>query len=252
MGRNTNAALEALLEQSEAYAFDGENIGGRAKMRGGNRGGNMRGGNMRGALKQNGASYKPQAAQFDIVIERLTANLDYALPVFVFGSQHFIGGYKGVLDVPSGLTLQVKAGIVGHTTSAFEYVDFEYSDGTDTDIVRVKTNSGAPYPSFLMANLTDLFFINGMRYSISDTTQLGQLSQSFIEVEKSLFGKASENPISITSFKDPKQFQSGIIDVPYQGGIDKEKGFLVDIIAEANFAVTLSVAVQKFEQLANY
>ena len=255
MTRAERAAAVLLNEAEDSYSFAKKTFGGRGKVGKAGRGlMDKIGGSVMGGSINRGQQFGAggESAQFDIVIERLTANIAAALPVFIFGAQHAMAGYAGLLNVPSGMTLQVKMGIIGNTTSNLEFVDFIYTQGANVDTVRVSTNSGAPYPSFLMASLTDLFVINGIRYTISDTTQLGQLNQPFIESEKSLFGKTQDNPISVSSFKNPLQFQSGIIDIPYNGGIDKEKGFAISIISDAGFSVTLSVLVSRFTQLANF
>lgn len=79
------------------------------------------------------------------------------------------------------------------------------------------------YAKLLDSLSSDRFWINTVRYILTDTTAAGLLQyDNEIKVQmQSLFGLFNENSVSPTSFKQPDQFQNGIIDVPIDQGVDK-------------------------------
>lgn len=70
---------------------------------------------------------------------------------------------------------------------------------------------------------SDRFWINNVRYVLTDTSSAGLLQyDNSLKIQKqSLFGLFNENEVSPTAFKQPMQFQAGIIDVPIDQGVDK-------------------------------
>jgi len=183
------------------------------------------------------------AATFDLQITRMTANLaGVTLPVPLFGYIHYTAAYAALIgaELPAGVTL---SGI----TSTATYIQFSYTDGVGTDNVRVSCNQ-IGYISFLVSTLTDLMAIKKTRYQISDITHTEQFSQIFKAKSKTLFGKLVEDAINPGSYKDPKQFQNGIVDIDQSMSIDKESGIVIGIIPVASFTVTLSCFIQKFSK----
>lgn len=70
---------------------------------------------------------------------------------------------------------------------------------------------------------SDRFWMNTIRYILTDTSAAGLLQyNNSLKVQKqSLFGLFNENEVSPTSFKQPQQFQAGIVDLPVDQGVDK-------------------------------
>ena len=184
-----------------------------------------------------------EAAIFDIVVSRNTATLaGTELPFALFGSQHVDSQYDGIIATVNGATLTVANGIIG---AAGNTTQFSYNIGANTDVVTIECTSGTTYPSFLRALDAGSFRINKIRMQLSDNSQLTQFAQEFAFFDYSMFGKQVKNKLSVSSFKDPNQFQSGIVDIPFSGEIDNESGFASKLIAVAGFSVTYSVFVEK-------
>lgn len=153
------------------------------------------------------------AAQFDIKINRLTANIDASLPVAIFGAFDSASAYKAVISqfMPTGTTLtDLVIGGVGNETTA----SFEYTKGTDVDTIVVSLGQ-YDYPSFLEALKSSRFMISNARYSVNDTTAngLAQLTQTFKSVDRSMFGAYLQNDIPLSSAKTPYQNQNNIVDI---------------------------------------
>ena len=72
---------------------------------------------------------------------------------------------------------------------------------------------------------SDRFIINMIRYIQNDTTPAGlnQYTNDIALLRLSLFGKMDKDFVSPNSFKEPKNFQNGIIDIPIKKGLDKQE-----------------------------
>lgn len=185
------------------------------------------------------------AAQFDIVITRNSANIAQALPVILFGTQDALNGYRALVSgLLTGGTVLTSVRY-GENVSQPNALRFTYTNGGVSDTIDVSCPQ-YPYPSMLTSGITDLLKLSKIRYSISDTTQLSQFSNGHAIVQRTMFGKKSENTISIGAYKRPDQFQNGIIDVDGTFDVDKETGILMSINASAGFSVTWSMFVEKF------
>lgn len=70
---------------------------------------------------------------------------------------------------------------------------------------------------------SDRFWINNVRYTLTDTSSAGLLQyDNSLKVQKqSLFGLFNENEVAPTAYKQPQQFQAGIVDIPIDQGVDK-------------------------------
>ena len=152
-------------------------------------------------------------AQFDIKIQRLTANIDASLPVAIFGAFDSASAYKAIISqfMPAGTTLtDLIIGGVGNETTA----TFEYTKGADVDTIVVSLGQ-YDYPSFLEALKSSRFMISNARYSVNDTTAQGlaQLTQTFKSVDRSMFGAYLQNDIPLSSAKTPYQNQNNIVDI---------------------------------------
>jgi hypothetical protein len=250
----TEVILSRLLNQlrSQLDGFDSfDHLSKRGKMsRGGGKSGKFRAPSRSVAAPKAmqkrmslGGGASIEAAIFDIVVSRDTAAIaGTALPFALFGSQHIDSQYNGIITAVNGATLTVKNGIIG---AAGNTTKFSYLVGGDTDVITIECTSGSTYPAFLRALDSGRFRINKIRMQLSDSAQLTQFSQEFSYFDYSMFGKESKNKLSVSSFKDPNQFQSGIVDIPFSGEIDNESGFTSALIAVAGFSVTYSVFVEK-------
>ena len=185
------------------------------------------------------------SAQFDIVITRNSANIvGVDLPVCIFGPLDLENEYSQVITLPTGAAVIVTSGYANDRRDALR---FSYTVGANTDTVDI-TCQQYPYPSFIKATMVDLFRLSKIRYTISDTTLTDQFQKQFKVVERSLFGKVNTNAISVSAYKDPRQFQAGIIDLNAVIDIDSETCILTSIRPTAAFSVTLSIFVEKFNK----
>jgi len=183
-------------------------------------------------------------AQFDIVISRATATIASNLECMIFGAQHLDGGYgNGMVNPASGGSFVVTGGIWNTLPTT---VRFAHTVGANTDNINITCNQ-VNYPTFLKASLNATYRISNIRYSLNNPAQLDQFTTPFEVRTKSLFGKADQNPISVTSFKKPEQYQNGIIDLPVEIMVDGETGIMVSMTPLA-VTITLSVFVERFNK----
>jgi hypothetical protein len=211
------------------------------------------------AMRQDGyrAGFEPStaavgqalAAQFDIQITRLTANIaGVDLPVPIFGALDIASKYNGVLTQPSGTAISaLSIGAIGTETQ----VRISYTKGANTDIV-VLTIAQYDYPSFLDAILSSRFVVSNARYSVSDTTATGiqQLTKPFRAIERSMFGAFLKNDIPLSSSKSPFQFQNGIVDILGTFNITAQTTWVLDFQPLANQVVTISAFVSQSTKVA--
>lgn len=190
-----------------------------------------------------------EVAQVDVKVKRLTANIGVNLPFALFGRQFLASGYSPIIQVPSGLTLDVTTGMTTPTPADYGKVIFTYDDGVATDAIEVTASAGSPYPALIEATLSDIFSLNRMRVSLSDASLQDQFTTALEINTKSLFGKQSSNAISQSAFKTPGQFQDGIIDITISAGLDKETAIVGEIIPAVGFTVTFSLFIARLKKL---
>lgn len=199
-----------------------------------------------------GADKYGAAAQFDVKVTRNSGNINRVLPVALFGAIDYEGNYSAVLGtyLPSGVTVAV-AKTSGNMV-------FTYTEGAAVDTITV-TCSQVAYNSFLQATITDVMTVRAIRYTLTDNTQLTNFDNIFAVVKRSLYGSDKRDNISVTSYREPNQFQSGIIDIgDVKNGssnvtsIDKETSIVVgmnDLGASGAFTATLSLFVNSYNKL---
>lgn len=199
-----------------------------------------------------GADKYGAAAQFDIKVTRNTGNINRVLPVALFGAIDYEGNYSAVLGtyLPSGVSVTV-AKTSGNMV-------FTYTEGAATDTITV-TCSQVAYNSFLQATITDVMSVRAIRYTLTDNTQLTNFDNIFAFVKRSLYGSDKRDNISVTSYREPNQYQSGIIDIGnVKDGnsnvttIDKETSLVIgmnDLLASGAFTATLSLFVNAYNKL---
>ena len=169
-------------------------------------------------------------ARFKIKVQRLTSTLGQTLPAAIFGRQFLASGYNGIIDVPSGLTLTVTSGLIQGTASNYHKIILSYTDGADTDIIEITSQSAAAYPTLLEATLSDVFNVDYFKFSTASGT-LDQLEQDMEIKRQSLFGKVNADSVNIDMFKSSTQFQSGIVEANMKASFDKSTAMVVPMIA---------------------
>lgn len=180
-------------------------------------------------------------ADFTINVTRNSNNIASPLPFLLFGVNYVENQYRELLT--PFLVNSVVLTSVAYNSSG--NMVFTYTLGVNVDTVTVSCNE-APYSVFLQSTRTDLIRIQKVRYNIADTTKLSNYSQPMAIVQKSLFGTLVNNKISVTKYKNPTQFQNGIIDLMASFDIDKTKG-LVHYIIENNASLELNHFVSDYK-----
>lgn len=184
-------------------------------------------------------------AQFDIKIQRLTANINAPLPVALFSPQAYASKYYGVWGdlLPVGGTVVVT--VVNDTT-----LNFAWTVGMATDNIRV-TCGQIPYTSFLDALHTQVLQIPKCTYKLSDASIQTQYDQDLIPYNKNLFGGQKQNNISPNSYRKPNDYLSNYIYLdPLNLVIKPEEAIITNIVAEADFYVTLSIFASGVKKIA--
>lgn len=215
-----------------------------------------------GAPQMNVDNGQVEAAQFDVIVKRLTANIDEVLPVPLFGAanlesglQNSIGSY---LESSATSLVAIQYGNVFISTgdetmtpnlTASNKLRLQFKNGANLDIVEV-TCTSVPYPQFVMSTFSDIFTLSKMRITISDGTKTEQFSNAMEFTRKSIFGKALQNPLGATAFSSPFQQRTDIIDVNISDNVDKESTVWTSIIPIEGFKVTYSIFVQRFSKLS--
>jgi hypothetical protein len=104
--------------------------------------------------------------------------------------------------------------------------------------------------SLLMSNFTyrDFFNVCGlsakkikkMRIGVSSQTQIQQGKITVVEFTD--FGKRESDPINLSTFFSPNQFQTTILDVPLILDIDRNKGIQMSILSGVTVTVDFFLA----------
>jgi hypothetical protein len=212
------------------------------------------------AMRQDGyrAGFEPSsaavgaglAAQFDIQITRVTAEISLDLPVPIFGAYDIASKYQGVLTLPSGVSISnITVGAIGTETQVV--ITYTAGGGLKNDDVII-TISQYDYPSFLQALLASRFTVSNARYSVSDTSSLGiqQLTKPFNTIERSMFGAFVQNSIPLSSSKSPFQFQNGIVDILGTFNITAQSTWVLAFQPNEGQVVTISAFVSASTKVA--
>jgi hypothetical protein len=160
-------------------------------------------------------------ADFTINVTRNSNNIASSLPFLLFGVNYVENQYRELLS-PFLLNAVVLTSVAYDSSGNMV---FTFTLGVNVDTITISCNE-APYSVFLQSTRTDLIKIQKVRYNISDTTKLANYSQPMAIVQKSLFGTLVNNKISVTKYKNPQQFQNGIVDVMASFDVDKTKGLV--------------------------
>lgn len=192
------------------------------------------------------------------------------MPAFLYGNSDYSSGFAKLQQVfpLSGWTAYSEPGIYGKDLLR---VNGSFFDATVTAqlrkgdlVIPVYFDAGATtyvgltvvrctqvaYGTLLDALNSDRFVMNMLRYVMADTSAIGlaQYNNNIQILKQSLFGKFDSDFVSPTSFKMPEQFQTGIIDIPVQKGIDKQVALAMYINYDA-VTVQWSLFVQTVDKL---
>ena len=179
-------------------------------------------------------------AGFTIVVERKTANIAQNLPVPIFGPVDRQAGYSAILGqlLPSGVTVKGMAYGIDSGISKSNILEINYTNGAADDTIVVSCAQN-PYPVVLESIRTDLMRMNGVRLSLSNSSLVSQFDQQFNVYKRTLAGRTTSDSLTPNMFKDPQNFQNGIVDVKKQITIDKETTIVTGMINQA-FSMSLN------------
>lgn len=183
------------------------------------------------------------AAQFDLTVTRVSANIATALTVPLFGSLHFDAKYLSIMGayLPAGVTITTIA--INSTGD----VVFTLTDGVGTDTIKISCTQ-IPYITFLNALNYSAMRLSKVRYAISDITKLAQFNQPFETYYKTIFGKHGGNGLSLAAVNDPKYLNNGVRDLDNTIDINNETAVIIGIINTAGFSVCISSFVQAYDR----
>lgn len=212
-----------------------------------------------------GATYTAVAAS------AIAAALKTKLAAFMFAQSDLSAGFKkSIQQFPlTGGWAYGNPFVYGRDVATCAFGNFDSTvtaqlEIGDVVIPAVATTSGPVYtvglvilrcPQVGYAKLvdslsSDRFWINNVRYVLTDTSAAGLLQyDNSLKVQKqSLFGLFNENEVSPTAYKQPQQFQAGIVDVPIDQGVDKNVAMNTYINYDS-VAQKLSFFVRNFDRL---
>lgn len=199
-----------------------------------------------------GAAHKGAiAASYTINVQRLTNRITKDLPVMVFNNIDILSDFSILKRyLPAGVGI---LGIQPAANRADLSIGFiEISTGfVDTIVISC---SEVAYTKLLAATVTDLMQIGKTLYKISDEAQQQAFNQKMIVVSQSLFGFGKENPITLTSYVNPRDFRKDSVNIPLAIDIDKQTGLVVGIpyvntaVPNYTFTTTLAIDVNMYDQ----
>ena len=173
------------------------------------------------------------SAQFDIKIEAWTGTSTAAGTVnqfVLFGAAQLITGYYEQFTTRP---TSVAWGGNGNYDNANRVV---ITHAGNLGVVNIYCDT-VNYPAFVQSLMVDRIVISRIRASVSDTTAYGvqTLQQSLYIKDRSLFGKEVSNMISISAYRVPEQFQTGIVDIPLNVDISKTTYIQGNIVQTAAY-----------------
>jgi hypothetical protein len=182
----------------------------------------------------------------NVAASAIAASLKTKLAAFIFGHSDFAAGfakaqsllpvniwsyeapqvYKGVGSVSTSLgTLDSNARaflLLGDVIQPF--TASTAGPVYTTALVVMRLQNGF-YSNMLDSLASDLFSINKLRYQLADNTLVSQFSNPIQLINQSLFGAAKTDNVTPTSYKQPQQFQAGIIDIGISQEFNKAIGW---------------------------
>ena len=201
-----------------------------------------------------------EAAQFDIIITRVSANIAENLPIPIFGLvalkaglgqdiSQYLPANTTLVAIQFGTTFSSGSGAtLTQDLANAQKLTLQYKNGQNLDTITV-TCSSTPYPQFAESTMSDVFKLSKIRYSISNVALTAQYSQQLIFKKKTIFGKVIENSLTPTAFRTPQDFQTGVVDIDVNADVDKETAIWTNILSSVGFSVTLSIFVSRSARL---
>jgi hypothetical protein len=185
--------------------------------------------------------------QFSITIQRLTATLSTLdLPVALFGTSAYQAGYQSIIQAPATTALVITGGKENATNYGF--VDFAYTVGGDTDIIRVKSST-LQYPELLNALNTDLLSYNSIKMTLAGNADVSQFNRSLFFKTNNIFGAKDSQNVDPASFIETSQLQSNLVELLIGGNLDKESAITFDLAPDAGLQITMTFF---FDRFVNY
>jgi len=170
----------------------------------------------------------------------LPAPIQVKQPYVVFGNTDYRGAYfRALTDNPlqGGWAIR-QIGVFGRDVFSLATVPIESVVEFGDLVFEYEVTSGAvyyayviikcqqvAYGSLLSATSSDTFEMINIRFNIPDTTKVAQYNQNISIYSLSLFGKTETDRLTPTAFKNPEQFQVGIVDIPLVREMNKQTGF---------------------------
>ncbi len=171
-------------------------------------------------------------AYTNVAAAALAASLKTKLASFIFGNSDFAAGFakaKSLLPVTvwvyespyvygAGYS-RTSLGATDATANAFlQYGDIVQpftattAGPVTTAALVVMRLSNGYYSNMVNALGSDVFSINKVRYQL-DPTLITQFNNPIQLINQSLFGAAKTDNVDPTAYKQPQQYQAGIIDI---------------------------------------
>ena len=197
------------------------------------------------ALNYSGKSAKqaPRKASFDLVLKNLTAaqikfELFNAISSFTTRQRLDLVLQQAVSLIPltslDGV-LAAGAGVVGYNLKG-DLV----ATGAGAAVALQVSCAQKSYRSLVEWSISHPFTIDAVRMTVQTP---GQIDNQIVHFKETVLGGSTQNTITPrTSFR-PDQFQSSIIDIPMNFGIDGEKGLVYTL--NANETVTWNVIITR-------
>lgn len=213
----------------------------------------------------------------NIAASALAASLKTFVAAFIFGYTDAQGGYSKARSLfpltgtgasttwgynnpfvvgNTPATALVNSAIVALDSTALAFVQlgdvvFPFSASTagpvySVALVIVRMTNGI-YSALLNALSSDIFQTNLIRYSM-DTSLVAQFNNPIGLINYSLFGATKSDNIDPTAYKQPQQYQAGIVDIGIGQTIYKSIGWGTYVNYDC-VLFTLSVFVRKTDRL---
>lgn len=159
--------------------------------------------------------------------------------------------YAGFYIVPNISLTNILAGVALPVGSVSGDGFFLFTNPVTGDWMGVIVHCNqVAYGALLDATNSDRFVISAIRFALPNPATLTQYGEQITYLYQSLFGKAITDSLNPLSYKDPNQFQAGIIDIPLGSngwGIDKSSQFGGYIIPSQ--VMTWSIFIQSETRL---
>lgn len=179
------------------------------------------------------------SAGVEITPAALPAAAQNPVPFIGFGNADYNGGYEKALSQFNDDWLFYRSGVWQRDISSLNVPPIENYLDTGDYVIEWQVDVGGTlywaytiikspniaYGNLLNSTNSDTFFMNNIRFSINDLTQLAQFDESIIVYNVSLFGKSVFDTIVPSDLKSPEQYQNGIIDIPLARQMNKATGF---------------------------